>query len=198
LWPRLRYASCCQTLVSPCGDLHFCTEIGRRGCIHTGLLSKRGNLPRKTGALDECPKCCPSLSLITISPLASSPSSASDEYVVSSPRFRRQRCAMEETTISSQYEATRSKLDALKVQSLLVTDNSKARSPFIEDQQGRLRIWAANIGVNAGGHASLDYRLRDGWEARKITIDLLQSLQDHANRGLPQCAQQSRIHQLIH
>ncbi|KPI34967.1 uncharacterized protein AB675_11906 [Cyphellophora attinorum] len=43
---------------------------------------------------------------------------------------------------------------------------------------------AANIGVNAGGHASLDYRLRDGWEARKVTIDLLQSLQDHANRAI--------------
>lgn len=91
---------------------------------------------------------------------------------------------MEDTTILQQFEAAKSKLDALKEYSSVVADSSKARLSFIEDQQGRLRIWAANIGVTAGGHASLDHRLRDGWEARKVTIDLLQSLQDHASRGL--------------
>jgi hypothetical protein len=30
-----------------------------------------------------------------------------------------------------------------------------------EDELGRLRVWAANIGAHQSGQSSLDYRLRD-------------------------------------
>lgn len=90
---------------------------------------------------------------------------------------------MDGASILHQFEAARSKLNALKELAALVADDSRANGSFIEDQQGRLRIWAQNIGVEASGHASLDHRLRDGPEAHRITVSILASLQDHAARG---------------
>jgi hypothetical protein len=53
-----------------------------------------------------------------------------------------------------------------------------------EEQRARFLIWSANIGIFADGHASLDYRLRDSWEARKLMLDLLGSLKNYLRRGL--------------
>jgi hypothetical protein len=53
-----------------------------------------------------------------------------------------------------------------------------------EEQRARFLIWSANIGIFADGHASLDYRLRDSLEARKLMLDLLGSLKNHLQRGL--------------
>ncbi|PMD20214.1 hypothetical protein NA56DRAFT_574238, partial [Hyaloscypha hepaticicola] len=52
-----------------------------------------------------------------------------------------------------------------------------------EEQRARFLIWSANIGIFAGGHASLDYRLRDSWEAKKLMLDLLGSLKSYLRRG---------------
>lgn len=53
-----------------------------------------------------------------------------------------------------------------------------------EEQRARFLIWSANIGIFADGHASLDYRLRDSLEARKLMLDLLGSLKNYLQRGL--------------
>jgi hypothetical protein len=53
-----------------------------------------------------------------------------------------------------------------------------------EEQRARFLICSANIGIFADGHASLDYRLRDSWEARKLMLDILGSLQSYLRRGL--------------
>ena len=51
-----------------------------------------------------------------------------------------------------------------------------------EDELGRLRMWAANIGAHQTGQSSLDFRLRDSSHIRdqilKLLQDLLQRLQD--------------------
>lgn len=45
-----------------------------------------------------------------------------------------------------------------------------------QDELGRLRIWAANIGAHQTGQASLDYRLRDSSHIRQQIIKLLESI----------------------
>ena len=45
-----------------------------------------------------------------------------------------------------------------------------------EDELGRLRMWAANIGAHQTGQSSLDYRLRDASHVRAQIIRLLQGL----------------------
>lgn len=52
-----------------------------------------------------------------------------------------------------------------------------------EDQLARFEIWAANIGVFADGHASLDHRLRDSTDARNLMKTFLESLKDFLLRG---------------
>ncbi|MCJ1307424.1 hypothetical protein MMC25_001070 [Agyrium rufum] len=53
-----------------------------------------------------------------------------------------------------------------------------------EEQKARFLIWSANIGIFAEGHASLDYRLRDSREARKLMLDLLGSLKNYLRRAI--------------
>ncbi|KAJ0415252.1 hypothetical protein BJY00DRAFT_293763 [Aspergillus carlsbadensis] len=45
-----------------------------------------------------------------------------------------------------------------------------------EDELGRLRVWAANIGAHQSGQSSLDYRLRDASHLKMETTNLLNSL----------------------
>ena len=45
-----------------------------------------------------------------------------------------------------------------------------------EDELGRLRMWAANIGAHQTGQSSLDFRLRDASHIRQQIIKLLQGL----------------------
>ena len=51
-----------------------------------------------------------------------------------------------------------------------------------EDELGRLRIWAANIGAHQSGQASLDHRLRDAshisLQVKKLLRDLRQTIRD--------------------
>lgn len=50
---------------------------------------------------------------------------------------------------------------------------------LIENQHGRFRVWAENIGVYADGKASLDYRLRDSPNIAKLMLDQLSTLDTH-------------------
>lgn len=81
------------------------------------------------------------------------------------------------------FDRVRGKFEALAVLSPPPDVSSKAAQSSADDQLGRLRIWAVNIGVAARGHASLDHRLRDGKEARNLAINLLEALYDHVDRG---------------
>lgn len=46
----------------------------------------------------------------------------------------------------------------------------------VEDEFGRLRLWAANIGALGKGHSSLDYRLRDAPLVHEGVLKLLNEL----------------------
>jgi hypothetical protein len=55
---------------------------------------------------------------------------------------------------------------------------------FLENQAGRFRILAANLGIFAGGHASLDYRLRDSPSVKNLLVGQLLGLQRHLHNGM--------------
>ncbi|CAG8169032.1 unnamed protein product [Penicillium nalgiovense] len=46
-----------------------------------------------------------------------------------------------------------------------------------QDELGRLRVWAANIGAHQTGQSSLDHRLRDASHIKEQTVRVLQRLQ---------------------
>lgn len=46
----------------------------------------------------------------------------------------------------------------------------------LEDEVGRFRLWAANIGALSKGHSSLDYRLRDAPLVHEGVLKLLNEL----------------------
>jgi hypothetical protein len=54
---------------------------------------------------------------------------------------------------------------------------------WIQEQYARFKIWAANIGAFAQGHASLDHRLRDNEQTQKFMLDFLVTLADFIKRG---------------
>jgi len=51
-------------------------------------------------------------------------------------------------------------------------------SSAVNDELGRFRIWAANIGGLSIGRASLDYRLRDAEYLHKNVTSLLEDLNE--------------------
>lgn len=53
----------------------------------------------------------------------------------------------------------------------------------IEDEFGRLRLWAANIGALSRGHGSLDYRLRDAPVVLEGALKLLNELQQELHQS---------------
>lgn len=53
----------------------------------------------------------------------------------------------------------------------------------MDDQLARFRMWAGNIGAFADGHASLDYRLRDNENAKKMMIRFLENLRESLRWG---------------
>jgi hypothetical protein len=91
---------------------------------------------------------------------------------------------MESFEIRSRADECLSDFDALVVVQPSADDRRNADDLDGEEQRARFLIWSANIGVFADGHASLDYRLRDSLEARKLMLDLLRSLKNYLRRGL--------------
>lgn len=51
--------------------------------------------------------------------------------------------------------------------------------PGWEDERGRLRMWAANIGAHQTGQSSLDFRLRDSSQIQQQVRRLLENLARH-------------------
>lgn len=79
-------------------------------------------------------------------------------------------------------------IDNVTVTQIIATAARECTSSFIrlaredrwaEDQQGRFQIWAANIGVFARGHASLDYRLRDTPDILELIMQQVSILKGH-------------------
>jgi hypothetical protein len=54
---------------------------------------------------------------------------------------------------------------------------------FLDTECGRFRIWADGIGAFAGGHASLDYRLRDSPPVKDLLLGQLNIVRKHLTRG---------------
>lgn len=67
---------------------------------------------------------------------------------------------------------------------LKTTNENELSSVAVEDELGRFRIWAANIGALNIGTASLDYRLRDAEYLRQEVISLLKELKKNLDIGL--------------
>ena len=59
--------------------------------------------------------------------------------------------------------------------------DSEVRQDLWQDELGRLRVWASNIGAHQTGQLSLDFRLRDASHIKDQTVKLLQGLQRTLN-----------------
>lgn len=53
----------------------------------------------------------------------------------------------------------------------------------LKDEDERFRLWAANLGVFASGHASLEYRLRDAPKIESWVQETLDELVDELNQS---------------
>jgi hypothetical protein len=90
---------------------------------------------------------------------------------------------MESFEIRRRADECLSDFDALVAVQPTADDRRNTDDLNEEEQRARFLIWSANIGVFADGHASLDYRLRNSLEARKLMLDLLRSLKTYLRRG---------------
>ena len=54
-------------------------------------------------------------------------------------------------------------------------------SDALEDEIGRFRVWAGNLGALQKGHSSLDYRLRDSPNLLSSALKLLNELEHNLN-----------------
>src|SRR5271169_3814075 len=63
--------------------------------------------------------------------------------------------------------------------------NTKAElsASSVEDELGRFRLWANNIGAAKKGQASLDYRLRDVTYLHQNVMSLLEDLEKTLKKG---------------
>ncbi|KAI4256753.1 MAG: hypothetical protein L6R42_006038 [Xanthoria sp. 1 TBL-2021] len=65
------------------------------------------------------------------------------------------------------------------IEDMHVSGKEKLEGLFVpdwEDERGRLRMWAANIGAHQTGQSSLDFRLRDSSQIQQQIIRLLENL----------------------
>lgn len=61
--------------------------------------------------------------------------------------------------------------------------STQISSSALQDEVGRLRVWAANIGALQKGHSSLDYRLREASLVRENVLKLLKELHSALQEG---------------
>lgn len=81
------------------------------------------------------------------------------------------------TTISSLLIVCLRQFNNLVTSGRLRQYQSEVPHELWQDELGRLRVWAADIGAHQVGQSSLDYRLRDASNIRDQTIRLLETLQ---------------------
>ena len=60
---------------------------------------------------------------------------------------------------------------------------NQIKLPAVEDEYGRFKIWAGNIGAHRSGRVSLDHRLREAPRTRERLINLLGDLENNLNDG---------------
>ena len=63
------------------------------------------------------------------------------------------------------------------------TELESGPSALINDQVGRFRIWAGNIGLYADASASLDYRVQDIPQIKNLIVQQLDGLGRYLQRG---------------
>ncbi|KAL3484152.1 hypothetical protein BJX62DRAFT_244211 [Aspergillus germanicus] len=80
-------------------------------------------------------------------------------------------------TISDIVRSSLTKLTDLAASEALAQVTGRVPIHKWADELGRLRVWAANIGVHQNGQSSLDYRLRDASHIRHQTIEVLRGLE---------------------
>lgn len=68
-------------------------------------------------------------------------------------------------------------LSQLLTSGYLIQYDSEIRKDLWEDDLGRLRVGASNIGAHQTGQSSLDFRLRNASHINRQTIRLLEALQ---------------------
>ncbi|KAL8656992.1 MAG: hypothetical protein Q9226_002363 [Calogaya cf. arnoldii] len=86
------------------------------------------------------------------------------------------------TSISSSLVTCRNSFNALTKAMQIFGKEKKHEGlsiPDWEDERGRLRVWAANIGAHQTGQSSLDFRLRDSSQIQQQIIRLLENLIRH-------------------
>lgn len=88
-------------------------------------------------------------------------------------------------SIASSYRICTQSFDQLC--SLLQVPDCKFSSQIsvlaLEDELGRFRVWAGNVGAHRNGRISLDHRLREASQAHKKVVDLLKDLNETLRRG---------------
>ena len=55
---------------------------------------------------------------------------------------------------------------------------------YIQDECGRFKVWAENVGAHRTGHLSLDYRLREATRVKQLVVELLKDLTTALQDGL--------------
>ena len=91
-------------------------------------------------------------------------------------------CNIEHLAMNS--SISESVIQCLKIFSVIVprirqqatTNRGSIRHALWEDEQGRLRLWAANIGAHQTGQSALDYRLRDASHIKQQVVNILTKL----------------------
>lgn len=81
------------------------------------------------------------------------------------------------STIATAVISCLRKLGDLVLSNKLKCYDSQVRHSRWQDELGRLRVWAANIGAHQTGSLSLDHRLRDASHIKKQTLRVLERLQ---------------------
>lgn len=70
------------------------------------------------------------------------------------------------------------------LKSLVDSENEGVTLKNIENERGRFRVWAGNIGAHRiGGRASLDYRLREASDVKSEVVQIL----DYLRRTVIRC-----------
>lgn len=67
--------------------------------------------------------------------------------------------------------------NSISEKSALAESQSDVPLALWQDELGRFRVWASNIGAHQAGQSSLDYRLRDASDVKKQVLQLLKRLQ---------------------
>lgn len=60
---------------------------------------------------------------------------------------------------------------------------SELSTRTVEDELGRFRVWASNIGAMTSGRASMDYRMRNAGYLRENVKSLLEDLKQSLGEG---------------